>query len=140
MFIQSFTMDVAGAARFYSDYYTNQVQTGGGAPRYYKGSVFQRGHGFGSFMSSMLNLAKPIGKTLARSGIKALAGVADDILTGVPPREAAKRRAAQEFEQIKSGVSKKLINTLGIPPPKKRKKTTKKQKRRKKHTDVFGTY
>ena len=135
-------MEGSASERFFSNYYRNQVQTGSGAPRYYKGSTWQRGHGFGSFMSSMLNLAKPLGKSLAKRGIKTLSGVAQDIISGVPPKEAAKRRSVEAFENMKANVSSKLINTLGANrgPPKKRRKTVKKRKRKKNRSDVFGAY
>ena len=135
------TMDGSSAERFYSAYYKNQIQTGAGAPRYYKGSTWQRGHGFGSFMSSMLNFAKPIAKGLAKKGVKALAGVAGDILSGVPPKEAAKRRAVAEYEGMKANIGSKLIDTLGVrPSAKRRKKSVIKGRRSKKRSDVFGTY
>lgn len=135
-------MEGSASERFYSSYYRNQVQTGSGAPRYYKGSTWQRGHGFGSFMSSMLNFAKPIGKALAKKGVKTLSGVAQDIISGVPPKEAAKRRSVEAFENMKANVSNKLINTLGVnrSPPKKRKKSLIKRKPKKKRSDVFGSY
>ena len=135
-------MDGSTVERFYSNYYKNQVQTGSGAPRYYKGSTWQKGHGFGNFMSSMLNFAKPIGRALAKKGVKTLAGVASDIISGVPAKEAAKRRAIESFEDMKADVSNKLIHTLGVNPSGRKRKNNNniKQKRKKKRSDVFGSY
>ena len=132
----------ADVERNYSAYYRNQSQTGSGISKYYKGSVYQKGHGFGNAMSSMLNFIKPVGKFLAKKGVKALAGVADDIISGVPPKVAAKRRALKELEGMKASISNRLINTLGVgsPPTKKSKKSVIKRKQRKKRSDVFGTY
>jgi len=121
-------MDATTAEKFFDNYYSNQVLTGAGAPRYYKGSTFSRGHGFGNFLTSVVNFLKPVGKTLARRGVKALAKVADDVISGVPPKEAAKRRAIQEIDTAKSAVLKYTIDALR-PPPNKRPKPNKKRKR-----------
>ena len=128
--------------RIYSAYYRNQVQTGSGISKYYKGSVYQKGHGFGNAMSSMLNFIKPVGKFLAKKGVKALAGIADDVISGVPPKVAAKRRALRELEGMKASISNRLINTLGVggTPSKKPKNSVIKRKQRKKRSDVFGPY
>ena len=134
-------MEGVAIEKFYNNYYANQVQTGAGAPRYYRGSTWQKGHGFGSFISSLGNFLKPIGKSLARSGVKALAGVADDILTGVPAKEAAKRRAVREYETMKANVSNKLIHDLGVNPSgKRRKKTVKNKNRKKNRSEAFGRF
>ena len=132
----------AEVERIYSAYYRNQSQTGSGLSKYYKGSIYQKGHGFGNAMSSVLNLIKPVGKFLAKKGVKALAGIAGDVISGVPPKVAAKRRALKELEGFKASVSNRLINTLGVgsPPTKKAKKSVIKRKQRKKKSDVFGAY
>ena len=132
----------ADVERAYSAYYRNQSQTGHGISKYYKGSVYQRGHGFGNAMSGLLNIIKPVGKFLAKKGVKALAGIAGDVISGVPPKVAAKRRAVKELEGMKASISNKLINTLGVggTPTKKRKKSVIKRGQKKKRSDVFGKY
>ena len=122
------TIDAITAERFFDNYYSNQVLTGAGAPRYYRGSTFSRGHWFGNFLSSLVKFLKPVGKTLARSGVKALAGVADDVISGVSPKEAAKRRALQEFDTFKSDAIKYTMDTLR--PPKRPKLVAQKRKKK----------
>ena len=105
-------MDTGTAESFFDNYYSNQVLTGVGAPHYYEGSTFSHGHRFGNFLSSVVKFLKPVGKTLARRGVKALAGVSDDVISGVCPKEAAKHRAPQEFDTLKSDAIKYTIDTL----------------------------
>ena len=128
-------MDATTAENFFDNYYSNQVLTGAGPPRFYKGSTFSRGHGFGNFLTSVVNFLKPVGKTLARRGVKALAKVADDVISGVPPKEAAKRRAIQVIDNAKSDASKYLIDTLR--PTKRPKLVSNKKKKRKKNANLF---
>ena len=67
----------------------------------------------------MVKFLKPVGKTLARSGVKALAGVANDVISGVSPEEAVKLRAFQEFDTLKSDAIKYTMDALR--PPKRSK-------------------
>ena len=142
-------MNVPGAERAFRKYYNAQIQTGMGAPVYFRGSTYMRGHGnFGNFMSSLGTFLKPVGQSLAKTGINALANIANDAVMGKSPRAAAKRRGAEAFENVKSNASKKLISTLGLPSPKMRasrsvrpvKKAIKNSKTRRKKSDRFGTY
>ena len=136
-------MNVPGAERIFRKYYNAQIQTGMGAPVYFRGSTYMRGHGnFGNFMSSLGTFLKPVGQSLAKTGIDALANIASDVVMGKTPRAAAKRRGAEAFENVKSNASKKLISTLGLPSPRRRpvKKAIKNRKTHRKKSDRFGTY
>ena len=58
----------------YTDYY-GWRQRGRGLP-VFKGSPYQRGHGFGGILSSLFRLAIPAGRAAIASGIKSLPNIA----------------------------------------------------------------
>lgn len=54
----------------YADYLGTR-QRGRGLP-VFKGSPFQRGHGFGGILSSLFRLAMPVGRAAIKTGLRAL--------------------------------------------------------------------
>ena len=70
--------------------------------------------------------------------MKALAGVADDVISGVSPKEAAKRRALQEFDTLKSDAIKYTMDTLRpLKRSRQRPRAQKRKKNRGKFTSRF---
>ena len=63
------TMELVSPAE-YADYLGTR-QRGRGLP-VFKGSPFQRGHGFGGILSSLFRLAMPLGRAAIKTGIRAL--------------------------------------------------------------------
>lgn len=57
----------------YNDY-SGWRQTGRGLP-IFKGSPYQRGHGFGGLLSSLIRAAIPLGRTAIKAGAKAMPSI-----------------------------------------------------------------
>lgn len=115
----------------YHDYYVNQAGTGIGA--IYRGSVYQRGHGFGSFLKGLFRSVMP----LLRSGLKTVGQEAlrsgthflDDVASEKPVVGAFKSRVAESAENLKRQVQSKIDSLVGSGCLKRKRKASKSQKR-----------
>jgi hypothetical protein len=76
----------------------------------------QRGHGIGSVLSrlfrSFIPLIKKGGRYLGRQGLKTGVNIANDLLTGVAPRQAFKERGQSLKKKIKKDIATKMTNIL----------------------------
>ena len=102
-----------------TNYYRNQLLSGGGFKVYKRSTVFHRGHsgsGFSSIIGKLFQLAKPIlkssGKYLAKKGLKAVANTASDVIAGDNIKEAAKKNAIIAFDNFKTDLRKKVIKRV----------------------------
>ena len=89
----------------YADSY-GWSQRGRGLP-VFKGSPYQRGHGFGGILSSLFRLAIPIGKAAIKSGIRTLPGIAK-----AGGRALAKNAMRTAIPAIKKNAPKLLKQAL----------------------------
>ena len=117
-------------------YYRNQALHGAGAtPTFHRNPFFFKGHGtFSNFMTSILNNSKPLlktaGKYMAKKGVKALGGVASDLMDGVNVKSALKRNASRAFESAKDDAGTFLRKKMQYSPTKNRKKNISPRKKR----------
>ena len=88
----------------YDDYYTRQV---GGALPYFTGARVQRGHGFGSLFSGLLQSVAPL---IKRGALTTGAWIAGDVVAGQNIKKATKRRATAAGRALMSSL-------LATPPP-----------------------
>lgn len=112
----------------YEQYYLNQA--GSGLP-YYAGAKFQRGHGFGSILSSLVRLVTPLARNVVKN-VKPIAkalipvvkpfargaatevgkeslGFLSDALKGKKVKQAAKNRAARARRRIASSLDRQVL-------------------------------
>ena len=112
----------------YSDYYLTQA--GSGIGQVYSGTNFQKGHGIGSFLSSIFRSIVPLFKSGARAVGKEMlrtgGNIMHDIAMDTSPRESMKRRFGEAGDNIKNKLNNKLDVLVG-QGYKKRKITRKAQ-------------
>lgn len=100
------------------EYYSlqNGGGRGGGIPRVFAGSPYQRGHGIGSFLGGLFRRVLPyLGKGLRAVGKEALrAGmnVIEDVGNNTPLREAVKNRFAESRGNLKRKAEEKIKNLM----------------------------
>lgn len=89
---------------------------GGGIPRVFVGSSYQRGHGIGSFLGGLFRRVLPylskglraVGKEALRAGIN----VIDDVGNNTPLREAVKNRFTETKGNLKRKAEEKIKNLM----------------------------
>ena len=95
----------------YDDYYARQV---GGALPYFTGARVQRGHGFGSLFSGLLQTVAPLIRrgavALGKRALTTGAQIAGDVVAGKNVKKAAKRRATAAGRIL-------MQSLLTTPPP-----------------------
>lgn len=128
-------------------YYVNQA--GNGAAPAFMGSRNQRGHGFGSFFSSLWKGVSPYLSKIGGQVLKSGANVARDMLDGKSFSESARARASQGITeylgdgqppgQTGSGARKrKRTKSRGRHASKHMKMSHSINKRRKHQHDIFS--
>ena len=133
----------------YITYYENQVGSGGGIEHFYHGSIYQRGHGIGSFLGGLFRKALPIltsglkavGKEALRSGVQVLddvAGQNKDFKDSLKMRlgESAnnlKQQARKRINHLMEGDGYKVLvqKRLHQSQPARRRRRTLKRKKKK---------
>lgn len=103
----------------YEAYYDDDIQSGGsrggGIPRVFIGSPYQRGHGIGSFLGGLFRKILPylsrgarvVGKEALRAGLN----VIEDVENNTPMKEALKTRLKESGGNLKRKAEEK-INSL----------------------------
>lgn len=103
----------------YEPYYDDDIQSGGsrggGIPRVFIGSPYQRGHGIGSFLGGLFRKILPylsrgarvVGKEALRAGLN----VMEDVENNTPIKEALKTRLKESGGNLKRKAGEK-INSL----------------------------
>lgn len=114
----------------YHEYYINQAGSGAGA--IYRGSVYQRGHGIGSFLGGIFRTIMPLlsrgAKTVGRELLKSGAGFLGDLAVNMPAKEAFQNRVADLSGSLKRKVESKINNMAGSGIIKRRRVANKGQK------------
>lgn len=115
----------------YHQYYVSQAGNGiGGA--IYKGSVYQRGHGLGSFLKGLFRTVAPLFKsgvkTLGREALKTGSYILSDIVNDRPAKEAVRMRVGESLENLKRKVGEKVNNLTGSGSIKRRRTQNKNHK------------
>lgn len=98
------------------EYYNSADARGGGIPRVFVGSPYQRGHGIGSFLGGLFRKALPylsrgvraIGKEALRAGIN----VIDDVENNTPLKEALRNRFKESRGNLKRKAEEKIKNLM----------------------------
>lgn len=120
-------------------------QSGHGYPIIpFQGSRYQKGHELGSIFSKLLpfvkKIAKPIGKSLLRTGLN----IAKDTIEGQPIKQSIKSNFKKTGGELATSSIKALLNKT--PPTNKRNRPSKKsfstkkarRAKRSKSKDIFG--
>ncbi len=128
-------------------YRRQQLQTGAGIDKVFRGAPYQRGHGVGSFLGGMFRTITPLLKsgaaTVAKEALKSGVGFLGDIATR-DPKEAAEDRFKQFTESLKRKADGKLERVLrggggggcSGGPCAKRKRVTRKSNAKRKRVRV----
>src|SRR5678816_29151 len=113
--------------------------------RVFRGSRMQRGYGLGGFFASLFRRAIPLfksgGKYLAKKAAKTGIDTFQDIMGGVDPRAAVKRRLADTSDEMLDDVKRKIRRKMTGQGVGRRKKTIKRNRKgplKKKCIDVFA--
>ena len=121
----------------YNNYYTKQAKEN--IP-IFRGSSYQRGHGFGDVFKKLFKWivpivkenAKPIVKRVGRAAVKTAVNIASDALDGQDFKESAKKRIIETIKnrskQTGDGVLEKTVYKRKRQQPRKyllKKKTRK---------------
>src|SRR5678816_3435191 len=108
--------------------------------RVFRGSRMQRGYGLGGFFASLFRRAIPLfksgGKYLAKKAARTGINTIQDIMGGVDPRSAVKRRIADVSDEMLDDVKRKIRRKMtrgGVRKVKRQrvKKLNNKKKKRK---------
>lgn len=100
----------------YVSYYLNQA--GSGVGQVYAGAPYQKGHGIGSFMSSVWKTimplfrsgAKHVGTEILKTGANVLNDIAVDNAT---PKESFRKRAREASQNLSSKLNTKIMKMTG---------------------------
>src|SRR5678816_1160679 len=91
--------------------------------RVFRGSRMQRGYGLGGFFASLFRRAIPLfksgGKYLAKKAARTGIDTFQDIMVGVDPRTAVKRRLADASDEMLDDVKRKIRRKMtgqGVGP------------------------
>ena len=104
---------------YYSEYYDglqNGGNRGGGIPRVFIGSSYQRGHGIGSFLGGLFRRVLPYltsglraaGKEALRAGVN----IIEDVENNMPLKVAAEHRFEQSRDNLKRKAREKLSSLM----------------------------
>ena len=122
----------------YVSYYLNQAGTGVGPV--FRGAPYQRGHGIGSWLSSIFRSVFPMlksgAKTLGQEALNAGFGVLRDAITRKPLRESLKSRMREAGSNLMNVAEQKIDTMKGSGYKRKRKIATKPSKRPR--LDIFS--
>ena len=104
---------MAARQQAYLNYYTRQA--GGGGLNVFRGGFHQRGHGLGNILSSVFKLIKPLAaqgvKAIGRQALHSGLNAVQDVVQGVPVKQAMKRRATEGAQQLITEAKRQ-----GFPP------------------------
>lgn len=95
----------------FEKYYENQC--GRGNQDFFKGTRYQRGHGIGNVLGSLIRSVLPYvrrtavnaGKDIIQTGLSQSSKLIDDVVRGQPVKQAFKKRALEGGQQL---VNKRL--------------------------------
>lgn len=128
--------------RKFEDYYAGQ--TGKGLP-YYKGAVFQRGHGIGGFFAKLFRRAMPLlvsgAKTIGKETLRTGTMIANDVLSGENFKSSLKSRSKETGKKLARKAVQKADEMIGHGKFKRKRKHSKhfisSKARRVQRRDIF---
>ena len=108
----------------YHDYYINQAGSGVGA--IYKGTIYQKGRGFGSFLRGLFRTVFPLVKsglkTIGKEALRSGSYFINDVVNNVPPKEAFKSRVSASVDNLKRKAETKIDDLVGSGVTKRRRR------------------
>lgn len=125
------------SANPYLNYYSSQAGSG---LSFFSGSRYQRGHGLGSFLSSLFRTAllpglKSAGRYAAKEALHTGKDLIGDIIGGENVKDAAKKRVKEAGARALNAASNKLLQSgTGRHRKYKAKSNSKKSQTRRKRT------
>lgn len=100
----------------YHDELQNGGGRGGGIPRVFVGSPYQRGHGIGSFLGGLFRRVLPyLGKAVRAVGKEALragVNVIEDVENNTPFKIAVKQRFEESRDKLKRKAKEKISSLM----------------------------
>lgn len=109
----------------YHDYYIDQVGTGVGA--IYRGTISQKGHGFGSFLKGLFRSVMPLLKsglkTVGKEAVRSGSYFINDVVNDVPVKDAFKTRMSESVQNLKRKAEDRIDNLSGAGVVIKRRRT-----------------
>lgn len=104
---------------YYSTYYDelqNGGSRGGGIPRVFVGSPYQRGHGIGSFLGGLFRRVLPYltrgVRTVGKEALRAGANIIEDVENNMPFKVAAKHRFEESRDNLKRKAKEKISSLM----------------------------
>lgn len=124
----------------YEKYYNDQAREN--IP-VFRGSTYQRGHGFGSVFKKLFRWivpivkenAKPIVKKVGREAVKTAVNIASDALEGQNFKDSAKKRIIESIKNVSGQTGDGILKRNGYK--RKRKKSKKVLIRKTRKLDIF---
>ena len=99
----------------YHDYYIGQAGSGVGS--IYKGAVYQKGRGFGSFLRGLFRTVFPLVKsglkTIGKEALRSGSYFINDVVNNVPPKEAFNSRVSESVGNLKRKAETKIDDLVG---------------------------
>ena len=109
-------IDYNAVQRAFESYYLSEDHEIAGRGDFIQGSIFSKGHGFGSIIRAVVKAATPLfkkagrvlkplakktGRYMATKGVEAAADIATNVLSGIPAEEALQDAAEGILENAK---------------------------------------
>ena len=124
----------------YESYYNNQARE---IIPVFRGSSYQRGHGFGNVFKKLFRWivpivkenVKPIVKRVGREAVKTAVNIASDTLEGQNLKESAQKRIIESIKNISGQSGDGVSRTKGYK--RKRKKSKKVLLKKTRKLDIF---
>lgn len=115
----------------YHDYYIGQAGSGVGS--IYKGAVYQKGRGFGSFLRGLFRTVFPLVKsglkTIGKEALRSGSYFINDVVNNVPPKEAFNSRVSESVGNLKRKAETKIDDLVGSGVTKRRRRKQSRQMR-----------
>lgn len=114
----------------YHEYYVSQAGSGAGV--IYRGAIYQRGHGIGSFLGGLFRTIMPLlrsgAKTVGKEILKSSAGFLGDLAANAPIKESLRNRLVDAGNNLKRKAENKINEMGGSGVIKRRRLVKNKQK------------
>jgi hypothetical protein len=103
----------------YYSYYESQIggaSRGGGIPRVFVGSSYQRGHGIGSFLGGLFRRILPYlyrgARAVGKEALRAGANIIEDVENNTPLKLAVKTRFKESRDNLKRKAQENISNLM----------------------------
>lgn len=100
----------------YSEQFQNGGSRGGGIPRVFVGSPYQRGHGIGSFLGGLFRRVLPYlargARAVGKEALRAGANVIEDLENNTPFSVSVKNRFKESRDKLKRKAEEKISSLM----------------------------